>query len=133
MRPHHLTVTAFGPFAGTVEVDLDALGEAGLFLVHGPTGAGKTSLLDALGFALYGRLPGVRGGAKRLRSDHADPGTRTEVALELTLRGRDPNAAAMAPRRSRRPSGWRSAPPRGGGRCPPAWARRTTSWRTCSG
>ncbi|MDT7546205.1 MAG: repair protein SbcC/Rad50, partial [Actinomycetota bacterium] len=60
MRPHHLRLTAFGPFAGTVEVDLDALSEAGLFLLHGDTGAGKTTLLDAMGFALYGRVPGVR-------------------------------------------------------------------------
>jgi len=112
MRPHHLTVIAFGPFAGTVEVDLDALGEAGLFLVHGPTGAGKTSLLDALGFALYGRLPGVRGVAKRLRSDHADPGTRTEVALELTLRGRRLRVTRSPeqPRPKRRGDGTTSEP-----------------------
>jgi exonuclease SbcC len=88
MRPHRLRLTAFGPFAGTVEVDLDALAENGLFLLHGETGAGKTTLLDGLGFALFGRVPGVRGQAKRLRSDHADPSTRTEVQLEATLAGR---------------------------------------------
>ena len=88
MRPHHLRLTAFGPFAGTVEVDLDALSEAGLFLLHGDTGAGKTTLLDAMGFALYGRVPGVRNDAKRLRSDHAAPETQTEVQLEATLGGR---------------------------------------------
>jgi len=69
MRPHYLQLTAFGPFAGTVEVDLDALAANGLFLLRGETGAGKTTLLDGLGFALYGRVPGVRNGAKRLRSD----------------------------------------------------------------
>ncbi|MDP9100827.1 MAG: SMC family ATPase, partial [Actinomycetota bacterium] len=88
MRPHLLELTAFGPFPGTVSVDFDALASAGLFLLHGDTGAGKSSLLDALGFALYGRLPGQRGTAKRLRSDHADGGTRTSVQLVVTLAGR---------------------------------------------
>src|SRR3954464_5676573 len=88
MRPHLLRVTAFGPFAGTVEVDLDALSGSGLFLLHGDTGAGKTTLLDAMGFALYGRVPGVRNDAKRLRSDYASPDTPTEVQLEATLGGR---------------------------------------------
>ncbi len=88
MRPHHLALTAFGPFAGTAEVDLDALSSAGVFLLHGETGAGKTTLLDALGFALYGRVPGERGKAKRLRSDHAADDVRTSVALEVTLGGR---------------------------------------------
>ncbi|MGB8651069.1 MAG: SMC family ATPase, partial [Mycobacteriales bacterium] len=88
MRPHALRLTAFGPFAATVTVDLDALAASGLFLLHGATGAGKTTLLDGIGFALFGRVPGVRNGAKRLRSDHADPGLRTEVQLEATLAGR---------------------------------------------
>ena len=88
MRPHRLRLTAFGPFAGTVEVDLDALSASGLFLLHGDTGAGKTTLLDAMGFALYGRVPGVRNDAKRLRSDHAAPAAHTEVQLEATLGGR---------------------------------------------
>jgi exonuclease SbcC len=88
VRPHRIRLTAFGPFAGTVEVDLDALAESGLFLLHGETGAGKTTLLDGIGFALFGRVPGVRGQAKRLRSDHAAVETRTEVELEATLAGR---------------------------------------------
>ncbi len=88
MRPHRLRMTAFGPFAETVEVDLDALAASGLFLLQGETGAGKTTLLDGLGFALYGRVPGVRGRTGRLRSDHAAPGLRTEVELEVTLGGR---------------------------------------------
>jgi exonuclease SbcC len=88
MRPHRLRVTAFGPFAATVEVDLDALSSSGLFLLHGDTGAGKTTLLDAMGFALYGRVPGVRNDAKRLRSDYAAPDAHTEVQLEATLGGR---------------------------------------------
>lgn len=88
MRPHHLRCTAFGPFAGTVDVDLDLLGASGLFLLHGDTGAGKTTLLDALGFALYGAVPGERAKSGRLRSDHASAQLRTEVQLEATLSGR---------------------------------------------
>jgi exonuclease SbcC len=88
MRPHRLRVTAFGAFGGTVEVRFDDLAGAGLFLLHGETGAGKTTLLDAIGFALYGRVPGERGKARRLRSDHAAPGTPTEVQLEATIGGR---------------------------------------------
>ena len=86
MRPHRLRVTAFGAFAGQETVVFDDLD--GLFLLHGETGAGKTTLLDAIAFALYGRVPGERGTARRLRSDHAAPGTATEVELEATLGGR---------------------------------------------
>src|SRR5215213_4262106 len=88
MRLHRLRLTAFQAFAGSEEVDFDALGESGLFLLHGDTGAGKTTLLDAVAFALYGQVPGARARDARLRSDHADPGTRTEVQLEVTLRKR---------------------------------------------
>jgi DNA repair protein SbcC/Rad50 len=87
VRLHRLSLTAFGPFAGTAEVDLDEKGRDGLFLLWGPTGAGKTTLLDAVVFALYGTVPGARGEEKRLRSDHADAATRTEVTCELTLGG----------------------------------------------
>ncbi|GAA2393035.1 SMC family ATPase [Streptomyces glaucosporus] len=90
MRLHRLTVTAFGPFGGTQTVDFDELSAAGLFLLHGPTGAGKTSVLDAVCYALYNEVPGVRQnpGQRRLRSDHADPHTPTEVVLDLTVGGR---------------------------------------------
>ena len=87
MRLHSLSITAFGPFAGTETVDVDAVARDGLFLLWGPTGAGKTTLLDAVVFALYGTVPGARGEEKRLRSDHADAATRTEVSCELTLAG----------------------------------------------
>ncbi|MFI6703063.1 AAA family ATPase [Streptomyces sp. NPDC050509] len=89
MRLHRLTLTAFGPFATTQEIDFDALSGAGLFLLHGPTGAGKTSVLDAVCYALYGAVPGARQGpGTTLRSDHAPAGTVTEVVLELTVAGR---------------------------------------------
>jgi exonuclease SbcC len=87
MRLHRLTLTAFGPFAGTHTVDFDELSSAGLFLLHGATGAGKTSVLDGVCFALYGGVPGGRQG-NRLRSDHAGPDTPTEVVLDLTVGGR---------------------------------------------
>ena len=60
MRLHRLDITAFGPFGGAQEVDFDDLSAAGLFLLHGPTGAGKTSVLDAVCYALYGSVPGAR-------------------------------------------------------------------------
>ncbi|MFC4893289.1 AAA family ATPase [Streptosporangium amethystogenes subsp. fukuiense] len=88
MRPHRLWITAFGSFPGEEQVDFDALAEAGLFLIHGPTGAGKTTVLDALCYALYGRVPGRRDSAKSLRCDHAPPGRGPSVALEVTIRGR---------------------------------------------
>jgi exonuclease SbcC len=88
MRLHRLEVTAFGPFPGTAEVDFDALSDAGLFLIHGQTGAGKTSVLDAVCFALYARVPGARKTIKRLRSDHATPEAAPQVTLEATVRGR---------------------------------------------
>ncbi|MBG0831009.1 SMC family ATPase [Planomonospora sp. ID67723] len=88
MRPHRLQITAFGSFPGEEEVDFDALSEAGLFLVHGPTGAGKTTVLDALCYALYGRVPGQRDSARSLRCDHAPPGRGPRVVLEVTIRGR---------------------------------------------
>ncbi|MFD1535766.1 AAA family ATPase, partial [Nonomuraea guangzhouensis] len=88
MRPHRLSLTAFGSFPGSETVDFDALTEAGLFLVHGPTGAGKTTILDALCFALYGQVPGQRNSARALRCDHAPPSVGPSVALEVSVRGR---------------------------------------------
>ena len=87
MRLHRLEVTAFGPFAATVEVDLDAASSGGLFLIRGATGAGKTSLLDAVAFALYADVPGARS-KKQLHSDHAERGAVPSVTLEFTASGR---------------------------------------------
>ncbi|MEV2246161.1 SMC family ATPase [Streptomyces sp. NPDC049970] len=89
MRLHRLTLTAFGPFGATQEVDFDALSSAGIFLLHGPTGAGKTSVLDAVCYGLYGAVPGARQSpGTSLRSDHAPLDLPTEVRLELTVGGR---------------------------------------------
>ncbi|MEU1428024.1 AAA family ATPase [Nocardia sp. NPDC005746] len=88
MRLHRLELTAFGPFAETAVVDFDELGADGLFLLHGQTGAGKTTVLDAIAFALYGKVPGAREEGKRLHSDHADEQTPPRVLLEATVGGR---------------------------------------------
>ncbi|MEU8706975.1 SMC family ATPase [Streptomyces sp. NPDC048565] len=89
MRLHKLTLTAFGPFGGAQEVDFDTLSSAGIFLLHGPTGAGKTSVLDAVCYGLYGAVPGARQSpGTSLRSDHAQVDRPTEVRLELTVGGR---------------------------------------------
>ncbi|WP_072688056.1 AAA family ATPase [Rhodococcus marinonascens] len=88
MKLHRLEVEAFGPFAGSVEVDFDRLGADGLFLLHGHTGAGKTTVLDAVAFALYGTVPGARKEGKRLLSDHAPAGSVPTVTLEATIGGR---------------------------------------------
>ena len=87
MRPHKLTISGFLSYGGCETVDFDQLATAGgLFLIHGSTGAGKTSILDAMAFALYGVLPGSRNSVqKSYRSDFAKPGTKTYVELELTL------------------------------------------------
>jgi exonuclease SbcC len=88
VRLHHLEIVGFGPFADPVSIDFDTLSDAGLFLLSGPTGAGKSSVLDAVCFALYGDVPGDRAVAKRLRSDHAAPDVVPRVVLEVTLSGR---------------------------------------------
>lgn len=87
MKLHHLELSAFGPYPGVVSVDFDLLGADGLFLLHGDTGAGKTSLLDAVAFALFGTVPGARQEAGRLRCDQAPTRAETRVTLELTIAG----------------------------------------------
>lgn len=107
MRLHRLSLTAFGPFGACQTVDFDRLTREGLFLLHGPTGAGKTSVLDAVCFALYGSVPGARQSGQALRSDLADPLTPTEVVLELTVAGRRLEVTRLPeqPRPKRRGSG----------------------------
>ena len=86
MKPHHLVIEAFGPYAERVAIDFDALSDEGLFLIHGSTGAGKTFLLDAMSFALYGEVSGERG-VKGLRSDHAPPQAVPRVELDFSAGG----------------------------------------------
>lgn len=86
MRPIFLRMQAFGPFAEEQTVDFAAFGKDPLFLINGPTGAGKTTILDAISFALYGETTGDRG-AESMRCDHADPDTKTEVEFVFELGG----------------------------------------------
>lgn len=86
MRLHALTLQAIGPYADRQHVDFDALSRDGLFLFTGPTGVGKSTILDAVTFSLYGSLPGARSGLdNRLKSDFADAGVRPFVELEFSV------------------------------------------------
>lgn len=87
MRPNRLTLTAFGPYLAPETINFDALKPHDLFVISGSTGAGKTSLFDALSYALFGEASGEDRDAKTLRSDFADDETPTTVELIFTLRG----------------------------------------------
>jgi exonuclease SbcC len=86
MKPLRLTLTAIGPYPGSETIEFDRLADDGLFLIHGPTGAGKTFLLDAITFALYGVIPGDRAVAT-MRSQFAGPTVEPRVELEFDAQG----------------------------------------------
>src|SRR5919112_4734374 len=85
MRLHRLELTGFGPFRERQTVDFDAFDRDGIFLIAGRTGAGKSSILDGVCFALYGSVPRYDSGEKRVRSDHCEPEDPTDVRLEFTV------------------------------------------------
>jgi exonuclease SbcC len=85
MKPLKLTLQAFGPFAGAEEVDFTLLGANPLFLINGPTGAGKSTILDAICFALYGHTTGAEREPSQMRCDFADPALMTEISFEFSL------------------------------------------------
>ena len=88
MRPEKLIISAFGPYASRQEIDLTLLGNRGLYLITGDTGAGKTTIFDAITYALYGEPSGTNRDASMLRSKYADEGMPTEVELTFLHAGK---------------------------------------------
>ena len=86
MKPLKLTMSAFGPYAGEVKVDFAQLGERGLYLITGDTGAGKTTIFDGITFALYGEASGNNRESDMFRSKYAKEETPTFVELEFQYR-----------------------------------------------
>ncbi len=93
MRPLELKMTAFGPYAGETEIDFSKLGDSGLYLICGDTGAGKTTIFDAISYALFGEPSGSSRDDKMMRSDYADELTATEVELRFEHLGKVYTAA----------------------------------------
>lgn len=87
MRPTKLTLSAFGPYAGETVIDMSRFGEQGLYLITGDTGAGKTTIFDAITFALYGKTSGSEREVNSLRSQLATADTPTFVELEFMHKG----------------------------------------------
>lgn len=83
MKPLNMTVSAFGPYKNEISIDFTKLGENGIFLITGDTGAGKTSLFDAISFALFGEVSGSNRPIQSIRSNFADIETETFVELEF--------------------------------------------------
>lgn len=89
MRPIYLKISAFGPYAGVTEFDFEKLGTGGLYLITGDTGAGKTTIFDAITYALYGDPSGNNREVSMLRSKYADESTPTEVELRFRYYGKE--------------------------------------------
>lgn len=87
MRLHSLEFTGVGPFRRRQVIDFDGVSASGLFLIEGPTGAGKTTIIDAIVYALYGSLSGAESDASRMRSQLSQADERTEITLDFTVGG----------------------------------------------
>ncbi|NOR81636.1 MAG: AAA family ATPase, partial [Methyloprofundus sp.] len=87
MKLHSLEIQAFGPFANKEVIEFSVLGENALFLIDGPTGAGKSSILHAICYALYGETTDSDRKEQGLRCDHAEADVLTELSLEFSIRG----------------------------------------------
>lgn len=87
MKPLKLIMSAFGPYADVEALDFKELGDRSIFLIHGPTGSGKTTILDGICFALYGDSSGAERNGKTMRSHFADVSRATEVIFEFELKG----------------------------------------------
>lgn len=89
MRPIRIEMSAFGPYAGKQTVEMNRLGTSGIYLITGDTGAGKTTIFDAIVFALYGTASSDRRSGDMLRSRYAEPDTPTEVKLVFAYRNKE--------------------------------------------
>lgn len=89
MKPIELTVSAFGPYSGKMTLSMEDFGGSGLFLVTGDTGAGKTSIFDAICFALFGEVSGSQRASDQLRSDFAKPEAETYVDFRFSHHGQE--------------------------------------------
>jgi exonuclease SbcC len=87
MKPLKLTISAFGPYSGTTTIDFGKLGNSGLFLISGDTGAGKTTIFDAISYALFEKTSGLTREINSIRSDFATLDVFTEVTLEFVHKG----------------------------------------------
>jgi exonuclease SbcC len=87
MKPIQLSMGAFGPYAEVQDIDFRELGNRNIFLIHGPTGSGKTTILDGICFALYGDTSGAERNGKNMRSHHAQPDQMTEINFTFEIRG----------------------------------------------
>ena len=89
MRPLKLKMSAFGPYADVTEIDMSKLGSKGLYLITGETGAGKTTVFDAISYVLFGEASGDNRDSTMLRSMYAKPGMPSEVEMTFVHAGKE--------------------------------------------
>ena len=89
MRPINLKMSAFGPYAGVTEIDFSKLGESGIYLITGDTGAGKTTIFDAIVYALYNEASGNSRNSTMFRSKYASDDVQTYVELTFSYGGKE--------------------------------------------